>query len=266
MADYYNILGIDSSSDFKAIKRAYYARAKACHPDRHRNSKEKTEEFKLVVEAFNVLSDPVKRDGYDTATRNRENARIAEISRMWPQSVMDTSGDDDLEELITGNSLPVGGNLATLMEDLASTEVFMTFREGKNLFYQKRYRAAKAQFIKATQHSPNNILYHCYLARSCAILNDFRRAVKEYSLAIDIGHRRTPLQDLRRIRHELEMLKKHRSPWWYKLFALFGVSPNELSGDTRREMIDETNRAIAGLEAKRKRRELEQNSERKRLR
>ncbi len=265
MPDYYNILGIDSSSDFRAIKRAYYARAKACHPDRHGNSQEKTEEFKQVVEAFNVLSDPVKRDQYDTATRNRENARVAEVSRIWPRTVMDNPGDDDLEELITGNSMPVGGNLATLMEDLASTEVFMTFREGKNLFFQKRYRAAKAQFIKAVGHSPDNILYHCYLARSCAVLKDFRRALKEYNHAIDIGSCRTPPQELRRIRHELETLKKHRSPWWYKLFALFGASRDEFSEDTRREMINETNRTIAGIEAKRKRRELEQKPERKRL-
>jgi len=47
--------------EFAALKKAYYRRARECHPDRFGNDPDKAEEFKAVVEAFVTLSDPEKR-------------------------------------------------------------------------------------------------------------------------------------------------------------------------------------------------------------
>ena len=64
--DYYNILGIEKDSDESTIKKAYYKLAQKWHPDKNLNNTEKANEmFKLVAEAYEVLSNPEKRDIYD---------------------------------------------------------------------------------------------------------------------------------------------------------------------------------------------------------
>ncbi|MBO5898720.1 MAG: DnaJ domain-containing protein [Clostridia bacterium] len=63
--NYYDLLGIDPQSSFETLKKAYYKKAKTCHPDLFGNSPEKTQEFQLLVEAFNVLSNAEKRRCYD---------------------------------------------------------------------------------------------------------------------------------------------------------------------------------------------------------
>jgi len=61
--DYYRILGVDRNADEKAIKSAYRKLARKYHPD---VAKGKEEQFKEVTEAYEVLSDPEKRNRYDT--------------------------------------------------------------------------------------------------------------------------------------------------------------------------------------------------------
>jgi len=67
--DYYVNLGLDKEADDAAIRKAYKKASMKLHPDRaERNglSKEKAEHaFKVVSEAYSVLSDPEKRKTYD---------------------------------------------------------------------------------------------------------------------------------------------------------------------------------------------------------
>ena len=72
--NHYELLGISNDCGFSALKKAYYRRARECHPDRFGNSPEKAEEFKQVVEAFVTLSDP---EG-GTGTAQRLIGRLAE--------------------------------------------------------------------------------------------------------------------------------------------------------------------------------------------
>jgi DnaJ-class molecular chaperone len=67
--DYYQILGLDEDAPAEAIKRAYRARARACHPDRHPDDAAAAERFKGVTEAYEVLSDPALRQQYDLLRR-----------------------------------------------------------------------------------------------------------------------------------------------------------------------------------------------------
>ena len=62
--DYYEILGIDNDSSKDQIKKAYRRLAHKYHPDR--NQEEGSEEkFKEVSTAYEVLSDPQKKQNYD---------------------------------------------------------------------------------------------------------------------------------------------------------------------------------------------------------
>jgi molecular chaperone DnaJ len=64
--DYYQILGIPKSADAKAIKSAYRKLARKYHPDQNPDNKAAAERFKEINEANEVLSDPEKRQRYDT--------------------------------------------------------------------------------------------------------------------------------------------------------------------------------------------------------
>ncbi len=63
--EYYEILEITKDADSGAIKKAYRKQALKFHPDRNEGDKEAEEKFKLVNEAYQVLSDPQKRSTYD---------------------------------------------------------------------------------------------------------------------------------------------------------------------------------------------------------
>ena len=63
--EYYEILEITKDADSGDIKKAYRKQALKFHPDRNEGDKEAEEKFKLVNEAYQVLSDPEKRATYD---------------------------------------------------------------------------------------------------------------------------------------------------------------------------------------------------------
>jgi len=62
---YYEILGINKSATLAEIKTAYKKKALESHPDKNHNSKEATEKFKKIQEAYSILSDTNERARYD---------------------------------------------------------------------------------------------------------------------------------------------------------------------------------------------------------
>jgi len=62
--NYYDILGVSKSSSQDEIKRAYRKMALQWHPDRNKDSNA-TEKFKEINKAYEVLSDPKKKEVYD---------------------------------------------------------------------------------------------------------------------------------------------------------------------------------------------------------
>jgi curved DNA-binding protein len=63
--DYYKVLGVDRSATDKEIKSAYRKLARKYHPDMNPDDKQAEERFKKINEAYEVLSDPGKRQKYD---------------------------------------------------------------------------------------------------------------------------------------------------------------------------------------------------------
>lgn len=69
MSNYYDLLGISKTATIQEIKSAYKKQALKFHPDRNAGSPEEAqlaeERFKLINEAYQVLSDPFKKASYD---------------------------------------------------------------------------------------------------------------------------------------------------------------------------------------------------------
>jgi len=65
--DYYKILEVHPEASDEVIKKAYQTLAQRYHPDRHSTARKKwaEEHFKDLSEAYQVLSDPIKRKEYD---------------------------------------------------------------------------------------------------------------------------------------------------------------------------------------------------------
>ncbi|MGH8861123.1 MAG: molecular chaperone DnaJ [Jatrophihabitantaceae bacterium] len=65
--DYYAALGVAKDADTAAIKKAYRKLARDLHPDKNPGNTDAEARFKEVSEAYDVLSDPKKRQEYDEA-------------------------------------------------------------------------------------------------------------------------------------------------------------------------------------------------------
>ncbi|MGB7440779.1 MAG: J domain-containing protein [Coleofasciculaceae cyanobacterium] len=63
--DYYEILGVAPEASSEEIKKAFRRLARKSHPDLNPGNKEAEEKFKDINEAYEVLSDPLKRDQYN---------------------------------------------------------------------------------------------------------------------------------------------------------------------------------------------------------
>ncbi|HEX9101026.1 MAG TPA: molecular chaperone DnaJ [Polyangia bacterium] len=63
--DYYEVLGVQRGADGSEIKKAYRRLAMECHPDHHPGDHTAEARFKELAEAYQVLSDPQKRELYD---------------------------------------------------------------------------------------------------------------------------------------------------------------------------------------------------------
>ncbi|KAL8042171.1 hypothetical protein ABFX02_09G033200 [Erythranthe guttata] len=63
--DYYNILKVNRNASDEDLKKAYRRLAMIWHPDKNANKLEAESKFKQISEAYDVLSDPQKRQIYD---------------------------------------------------------------------------------------------------------------------------------------------------------------------------------------------------------
>ncbi|WP_320675318.1 DnaJ domain-containing protein [Prochlorococcus sp. MIT 1341] len=70
--DYWALLGLSPDSDQKELKLAFRREARKWHPDLNGNDRNAEERFKLVNEAYAVLSDPRKRKAWEGSNKTRE--------------------------------------------------------------------------------------------------------------------------------------------------------------------------------------------------
>ena len=92
--DYYELLGVDKSASTEDIKRAYRKAAMKYHPDRNPDDEEAEKRFKECAEAFEVLSDPEKRQRYDQyGHEGLRGAGMHDFNGMNSEDIMSMFGD-----------------------------------------------------------------------------------------------------------------------------------------------------------------------------
>lgn len=130
--DYYADLGVAKDASAKDIKRAYRKLAQEYHPDTTQGDPDKETRFKVVNEAYSVLSDDQTRAEYD-------QARDAFSRGGYPGGMPGGGGTqyvtvDDLGDLFGGGSMfgglgdLLGGRRARAGADL-DAEVSLSFHE-----------------------------------------------------------------------------------------------------------------------------------------
>lgn len=88
---HYDELGVAADATAAEIKRAYRSKAYQKHPDKGGDAAE----FATVANAYEVLSDPVRRQLYDATGQDREPSIEAEVERILMQ--LFSAALDDLD-------------------------------------------------------------------------------------------------------------------------------------------------------------------------
>ena len=245
---FYQVLGVSKQAPFRDLKRAYYRRAKECHPDLHSGNRHLEEEFKLLVNAFDVLSDPKKRKYYDQYLLTSVDGTGGDKNFIFNPpdfgSIMDSFADDILEELIVGNTIPKDTTLQFLLRDLEHTENFMAFREAKVLYFKKQYKAAIVIYRALSKRVPSNILYMYFQAECARKLKKWWLAEKCYKSCLKEGRRRMPPQRLQQVRNRLFEMRSRDRGLLGKIFNFWSEDPEPKNADPAKDMIDETSRAM----------------------
>jgi curved DNA-binding protein len=133
--DYYKILGVPRGSSADEIKKVYRKLAMKYHPDRNPGDKQAEDRFKEINEAYQVLSDPQKRQRYD---------QLGESYSQWQEK--GAPGNFDWSRWSGGSGRPGGVqevNLDELFGDGAFSDFFRSIFGGANVGQALRGRTSR---------------------------------------------------------------------------------------------------------------------------
>lgn len=121
--DYYEILKVDVQATAREIKEAYRKLAFQYHPDRNPGDHGAVEHMKSINEAYAVLSDPAKRQRYDSLRQSYGN-----------------SAYDRFREGYSDNDIFRGSDINQIFEEISRSFGFRGFEDIFKEAYGSGYR------------------------------------------------------------------------------------------------------------------------------
>src|SRR3954463_16104358 len=128
--DYYETLGVPRTADADEIRKAYRKLARKHHPDLNPGDKSSEDRFKNVQEAYDILSDPKKRQMYDQFGFYSENGFAGagpNPGEQGPPPGMDFSGFDFSDFPGAGPGAGAGGRRTTEQGGGGFRDIFSQF-------------------------------------------------------------------------------------------------------------------------------------------
>lgn len=143
--DYYKILNVNKDATQKEIKKAYRKLAAKYHPDKNAGDKKAEEKFKEVNEANEVLSNPEKREKYDTLGKNWQ--AYQQGGNDWQQYAQQGQRAGGKSFTFEGDPSDFfgGGDHSNFFEMFFGSDAGQGFGRGR----QQRQRANRGQSIEA---------------------------------------------------------------------------------------------------------------------
>ncbi|KAK9758277.1 hypothetical protein RND81_01G220000 [Saponaria officinalis] len=90
--DYYRILEVDYDATEESIRSNYIRLALKWHPDKKKGEDGATSKFQQINEAYQVLSDPVKRQEYDSKGMVHFDYSITEYLNRYKGLILTCNG------------------------------------------------------------------------------------------------------------------------------------------------------------------------------
>lgn len=118
---HYETLGVTKEADDNEIKKAYMKLARQYHPDKNQGSKEAEEKFKKINEAYEILSDPEKRNMYNQLGDEMFNQNMSGQQNVNPFDIFNRmfGGGFNFDSEMSGSSpFGFGDNPFSFMFDL----------------------------------------------------------------------------------------------------------------------------------------------------
>ena len=122
--DYYEVLGLERGADDGAIKRAFRKLAQQYHPDVSADPAAQ-ERFKEINEAYQVLSDPQRRQAYDLFGR----AGSGGTDGGFGAGAQGFGGFSDIFDAFFGGATPAPGERGRSRAPTSGTSLRISFEE-----------------------------------------------------------------------------------------------------------------------------------------
>uniref|UniRef100_A0A4W4EMC8 DnaJ homolog subfamily A member 3, mitochondrial n=1 Tax=Electrophorus electricus TaxID=8005 RepID=A0A4W4EMC8_ELEEL len=161
--DLYRVLGLPRTATQKDIKKAYYQMAKKYHPDTNPDDPQAKEKFAKIAEAYEVLSDEVKRKQYDTYGSADPSARGAE-QQYWRYGI--PTDPEELFRKIFGDFVGARGfgDFSSMFEQPPEFVMELTFTQaakGENKEITVNLEDSCPR-CKGKGHEPGTKVMHCH--------------------------------------------------------------------------------------------------------
>lgn len=129
--DYYKILDVNESADKTGIKAAYRKLARKYHPDV--SGKAGEDKFKEINEAYEILSDPKKREEYDKMRRGYANRKARSQGPGYERVSYDGDGFGDwgniFEDLFAQAGADGGGTTRSRTQNVPEESITLTLEQ-----------------------------------------------------------------------------------------------------------------------------------------